>query len=52
MKKWAEYGATILIVIVLLSTCAAMYTTWHDCSAAGGTTVRGLLWLECVGIHN
>lgn len=42
MKKWTEYIAVAVIVVVLLITYALMYTTWSDCPDAGGTTVRGL----------
>lgn len=48
MKKWAGYVAITVFVIVLLSTWVAIYTTWRDCSSTGGTTVRGLFWLECI----
>lgn len=33
---------------VLALALWAMFHTAAQCHAAGGTTVRGLLWLECI----
>jgi hypothetical protein len=41
------------IALTLLAVLAAifiwiLYTTTTQCHADGGTTVRGLIWLECI----
>ena len=48
MGKWLERGAIAAAVIVVAVVLIGMYATWRDCSAAGGTTVRGLFGLECI----
>jgi len=46
MSKWAERAALAVMAIILAIVCIGMYSTWRDCNAKGGTTVRGLFGLE------
>ena len=48
MGKWIERAALAVMAVVLLVVLVGMYATWRDCSAVGGTTVRGLFGLECI----
>jgi hypothetical protein len=38
----------LIALLALAAVLAALWLTWRDCTQAGGTTVRGVLWLECV----
>ena len=48
MGKWTERAVIAVLLAVLAVAGIGMYATWRDCSAAGGTTVRGLFGLECI----
>jgi hypothetical protein len=48
MGKWTERAAIAVLVAVVVVVLIGMHGTWRDCKAAGGTTVRGLFWLECI----
>ena len=48
MGKWTERTAIAAFVVVVVVVLIGMHSTWRDCTAAGGTTVRGLFWLECI----
>ena len=48
MGKWTERAAIAVLVAVVTVVLIGMHATWRDCTAAGGTTVRGLFGLECV----
>lgn len=48
MGKWAERAALVALAAVVAVVLIGMYSTWRDCYAAGGTTVRGLFGLECI----
>jgi len=37
-----------LVFAVTVYFSIALYGSWHNCSDAGGTLVRGLFWFECV----
>lgn len=47
MKKLeaAVIGIVAVFVVVAL---IGVYSTWSNCKAAGGVTVRGLFGLECI----
>ena len=48
MGKWTRRTAIAVLVAVLIVILIGMHATWRDCTAAGGTTVRGLFGLECI----
>lgn len=48
MNKLMERVATMVLVAVVAVCFLGMYVTWRNCTASGGTTVRGLFGLECV----
>lgn len=48
MSKWIERAAIALLVAVVTVTGVGMWSTWRECSAAGGKTVHGLFGLECI----
>lgn len=48
MGKWTERLVIAAMAVILVVVCIGMYTTWSDCKAAGGTTVRGMFGLECI----
>ena len=48
MGKWTRRLAIAVLVAVLIVILIGMHATWRDCTAAGGTTVRGLFGLECI----
>jgi hypothetical protein len=48
MGKFLERAALVLLALILVVVLVGMYSTWRDCTEAGGTTVRGLFGLECV----
>ena len=41
-----SFALTLLLPLALLLW--ALFHTAAQCHAAGGTTVRGLFWLECI----
>lgn len=46
-----EYAQAILLALVAGIGCLALwflFQTVSQCNAIGGTTVRGLFWLECI----
>lgn len=45
-----NYKAIILALMAAIGCLAlwAMFTSVAQCHADGGTTVRGLIWLECI----
>ena len=50
MGKWTKRAAiaTLVAVVVVVVVLIGMHATWRDCTAAGGTTVRGLFGLDCI----
>ena len=47
----SDYAETILLALMAVIGCLvlfAAFTTTVQCNAIGGTTVRGLFWLECI----
>jgi hypothetical protein len=48
MTFFAQRLLLIAIAAVVAIVLVGMYSEWHACSAAGGTTVRGLFKLECI----
>ena len=48
MGKWTRSAAAAALVLIVVVVLIGMHATWRDCTAAGGTTVRGLFGLECV----
>lgn len=48
MDKWLIRAAVAVALVFVAVVCVGMYSTWRECSAAGGTTVRGLFGLECI----
>ena len=48
MGKWTERIVIAAIAVILVVVCIGMYSTWRDCTASGGTTVRGMFGLECI----
>ena len=48
MGKWIERAVIAVLVLIAVVVVIGMHTTWRDCTAAGGTTVRGLFSLECI----
>ena len=40
--------ATVVALGILVLALWAMFHTVAQCNAIGGTTVRGLFWLECI----
>ena len=46
-----DYAETILLALMTGIGCLTLwflFQTVSQCSAIGGTTVRGLFWLECI----
>ena len=46
-----DYAETILLFLMTGIGCLALWfllQTVSQCNATGGTTVRGLFWLECI----
>ena len=46
-----DYAETILLALMTGVGCLALwflFETVSQCNAIGGTTVRGLFWLECI----
>jgi hypothetical protein len=46
-----DYAETILLTLMAGIGCLALwflFQTVSQCNAMGGTTVRGLFWLECI----
>lgn len=48
MNKWIERAAIALIAVMVAVAVIGMYSTWSECAAAGGKTVKGLFGLECI----
>jgi hypothetical protein len=48
MGKWTERLVIAIVAMMVVVACIGMYSTWSDCKAQGGTTVRGLFGLECI----
>jgi hypothetical protein len=48
MSKLLERLCIAAAVLILIVTLIGMHSTWSECRAAGGTTVRGLFGLECI----
>ena len=48
MGKWTKRAAIATLVAVVVVVLIGMHATWRDCTAAGGTTVRGLFGLDCI----
>jgi hypothetical protein len=48
MGKWIERAAIAATVVIVVVTLIGMHSTWRECAAAGGKTVRGLFGLECI----
>ena len=48
MGKWTERAVIAALLTVLWVVGIGIYATLRDCTAAGGTTVRGLFGLECI----
>lgn len=48
MAKWIERAIAAALYLFAAIVVVGMYSTWRDCTAAGGTTVRGLFGLECI----
>ena len=46
-----DYAQAILLALMAGIGCLALwflFQTVSQCNAIGGTTVRGLFWLECI----
>ena len=43
-----ERAVLAILIAVVVIVLIGMWSTWRDCSATGGTTVRGLFGLECI----
>ena len=43
-----EFIGAVLTAIFLAVCFVAALLEWRQCSERGGTTVRGLFWLECI----
>jgi hypothetical protein len=46
-----DYAQAILLALMTGIGCLVLwflFQTVSQCNAIGGTTVRGLLWLECI----
>lgn len=39
--------ASILLIAQIAYICSMVYFA-HQCTATGGTAVRGMVWLECI----
>ena len=48
MKRLLDRLAITVLLAVVVVVLIGMYTTWRDCNAAGGTTVRGMFGLVCI----
>lgn len=48
MNKHIESIILALMAVIGCLVLFAAFTTAVQCSADGGTTVRGLIWLECI----
>lgn len=48
MKYLLERVAITVLLAVVVVVLIGMYTTWRDCNALGGTTVRGMFGLVCI----
>ena len=48
MTKTDVLIVAVFVVIIAVAAIGA-YTTWSDCSAIGGTTVKGVFGYECIG---
>lgn len=48
MGKWTRRAVIAAVVAVVAIVLTGMHSAWRDCADAGGTTVRGLFWLECI----
>lgn len=48
MNKWIEWAAIAAVLVLAIVVFIGAYSTWRQCMDAGGTTVRGLFWLECI----
>lgn len=48
MDKWLIRAAAAAVAVFVAVVAVGMYSTWRECSAAGGTTVRGMFGLECI----
>jgi hypothetical protein len=48
VSKWIARLLIAAMVAVSVVVCVGMYTTWKECQARGGTTVRGLFGLVCI----
>jgi hypothetical protein len=47
----AKHTENILFALLIGVACLALWATFisrSQCDAIGGTTVRGLFWLECI----
>lgn len=47
MERLQKLALAVMAVVAVIC-CIGAYTTWSDCSAQGGKTVRGLFGLECI----
>ena len=46
-----DYAETILLALLIGVACLTLWAAFASraqCHAIGGTTVRGLIWLECI----
>lgn len=48
MSKLIKLLAVVAILAIPAVVVVGLYTTWSECKAAGGVTLRGLVWLECI----
>ena len=48
MKRCGALAVMVAALAVVATVLLGMYVTWRQCTDAGGTTVRGLIGLECV----
>jgi uncharacterized membrane protein len=36
------------LIVIMIVTLIGLYSTKRECMEIGGTTARGLFWLECI----
>ena len=48
MSKWIERLCIAVLIVIMIVTLIGLYSTKRECMEIGGTTARGLFWLECI----
>ena len=48
MNKYLQTALVIVVVAILSISLYGTYRVWKDCTAIGGTTVRGLFGYVCI----